>query len=222
MIAPKASSLDSLVRMRLREWPERPPGYPIGEGSRGCWFRGRPSPANESNDPYLKLVGSDRLRTYPDGFWLRFGGTPVEMFVDIFVVEACGSTTNLLDKRSRFAPSTHSMMAVCPVRWLLGFRAPSATKTPRWRKMGLYDEPDAPLILPVRDMRVLYALKRDQYLRFAASQVPHPHEYFCPMDALTEPGAANDPSMRALVSRAATSANFLAPVRALPGASVAA
>jgi hypothetical protein len=34
--------------------------------------------------PFLKLPGSTRWRTLPDGLWLNFGGTPVEPFVDIF------------------------------------------------------------------------------------------------------------------------------------------
>ncbi len=205
--------------MRLRTWPERPPGYPVEPRSRAYWFRGRPSPACERNDPYLKLVGTDRLRTYPDGLWLAFGGTPVEMYVDIFAVEACGSITNLSDKRSRFAPSTHSMVAVCPLRWLLGHRSPGRP-IPRWRRIGMYDEPESPLTVPVpvRDMRVMYALNQRQYRSFAASQVPNPHELFVPMNQLTAIDAAASPAMRTLVAKAATTANFWAPVAPLPAA----
>jgi hypothetical protein len=71
-------------------------------------------------NPYLKLPGSNRLRNVPDGLWLCFGGTVRDPYVDLFVIEACGTFANLLDKRFRFAPSMHSMLAVCPVRWLLG------------------------------------------------------------------------------------------------------
>lgn len=209
MIKPEPS-LDSLVRTRLRTWPQRPPGYPIEKRGRACWLRGRPSPANAGHSPFLKLAGSNRLRTLPDGLWLAFGGTPHEIFADIFAVEACGTLPNLLDKRSRFAPSTHSLLAVCPVRWLL---APALANdpTPRWQQIGLLrEEPVVPLTVPVRDIRVMYALKPRHYRSFAESQVPHPHEYFVPMDALTAEDAASDPAMRALVARAATTANFLA------------
>lgn len=201
-------TLDTLVRTRLRTWPQRPPGYPVERRGRNCWFRGRPAPASERYNPFLKLAGSNRLRTLPDGLWLAFGGSPVEIFVDIFAVEACATVSNLLDKRSRFAPSTHSLLAVCPIRWLLG-HADKQNPIPRWREIGLLRaEPVEPLIVPVRDIRVMYALQSRHYAGFVATQVPHPHEYFVPMDALTAEDAPQDPAMRALVARAATSANF--------------
>jgi hypothetical protein len=75
------------------------------------WLRGRPTYKQGSCHPFLKLPGSNRLRTLPNGLWLNFGGTPEEPFVDIFAVEACVSLANLLDKRSRFAPSTCSRFA---------------------------------------------------------------------------------------------------------------
>ena len=127
---------------------------------------------------------------------------------DIFAVEACASLTNLLDKRSRFAPSTHSLMAVCPVGWLMAPITPTET-TPRWMATGvLRTAPEQPLVLPVRDIRVLYALTAAHYDGFAESQVPHPHEYFVPMEKLTEQDGHQDPNLRALVSRASASANF--------------
>ncbi len=206
-------SLDSLVRARLREWPQRPPGLEDQGGKADGWLRGRPAAvAACENQPFLKLPGSDRYRTLPDGLWLNFGGTPVEPFVDIFAIEACGSSQNLLDKRSRFAPSTHSMLAVCPIGWLLN-AVSERDPTPRWRATGVVlREPTQPLSLPVRDMRVLYALKSRHYEGFARSQVPHPHEYFVPMDALTEERGHENPAMRALVARASATANFMTSV----------
>jgi hypothetical protein len=130
---------------------------------------------------------------------------------DIFAIEACGSLQNLLDKRSRFAPSTHSLLAVCPVPWLLAPITPTEP-TPRWRATGVIRQPPSlPLVLPVRDIRVMYALKQRHYDGFAQHQVPHPHEYFLPMDALTACDAPENPAIRALVSRASASASFLAP-----------
>jgi hypothetical protein len=65
---------------------------------------------------------------------------------------------NLLDKRSRFAPSTISLLAVCPVPWLLDPVAANDT-TPRWKQIRLLkDEPSTPLVLPMSDVRVLYGL----------------------------------------------------------------
>ncbi len=202
-------SLDALVRARLRQWPQRPPG--LGQAPRGAdaWLRGRPIDETACLHPFLKFPGSERLRTLPDGLWLNFGGTPVEPFVDIFAIEACGSLQNLLDKRSRFAPSTQSLLAVCPVPWLLAPVMPS-DPTPRWRATGvLRHEPALPLVLPVRDIRVMYALKKRHYDGFAESQVPHPHEYFLPMETLTAKDAHQDPAVCAFVARASASANFL-------------
>jgi len=204
-------SLDSLVRARLKKWPQRPPGLDVHGGGGDAWLRGRPVDVTGTSHPFLKLPGSTQLRTMPDGMWLNFGGTPVEPFVDIFAIEACGTLQNLLDKRSRFAPSTQSLLAVCPVPWLLAPVSPS-DETPRWQATGvLRRAPELPLVLPVRDVRVMYGLKRRHYQGFASSQVPHPHEYFVPMEALTAEDSDKDPRVQALVSRASAMANFFSP-----------
>jgi hypothetical protein len=141
--------------------------------------------------------------------WLNFGGTPQEPFVDIFAIEACGSLANMLDKRARFAPSTNSLLAVCPVPWLLGQSAPG-NPTPRWQStLVLRAEPTQPLILPVRDIRVMYALKARHYNGLLQSHVPQPHEYFVPMDKLVAKDAPDDPQLQALVARASATAHFL-------------
>ena len=126
-----SQTLDALVRERLKQWPQRPPGVKSTALRDDAWLRGRPS-EDVSNHPFLKLPGSTRWRTLPDGLWLNFVGTPVDAYVDIFAIEACGSLQNLLDKRSRFAPSTHSLLAVCPVQWLLSPVMPG-DPTPRWK-----------------------------------------------------------------------------------------
>ena len=205
-------SLDHLVRLRLQSWPQRPPGIGTGERRHDGWLRGRPGDRTgpqQSHQPFLKFPGSNRMRTLPDGLWLNFGGTPDEPFVDIFAIEACGTLTNLLDKRSRFAPSTRSMLAVCPVTWLLEPVAAS-DPTPRWRATGVLREPPTtPLVLPIRDIRVMYALKTHHYRGFAECQLPQPHEYFVPMDALVAVDGHQNPAMQELLSRASARANFL-------------
>lgn len=77
-------SLDALVRARLRQWPQRPPGLGTSPSGKDGWLRGRPVEVESSCHPFLKLPGSDRLRTLPDGLWLNFGGTAHEPYVDIF------------------------------------------------------------------------------------------------------------------------------------------
>ena len=66
-------------------------------------------------------------------------------------------------------------------------------------------------MLPVRDVRVLYGLKTRHYLGFAKSQMPQPHEYFCPMDALTAEDSHQSPEMQSLIGRASATANFMTP-----------
>lgn len=201
-------SLDAKVRARLCRWPQCPPGMGGGDAGGQSWLRARPAEGTGTFQPFLKLPGSERMRTLPDGLWLRFGGTPEEPFADVFAIEACSSMQNLMDKRSRFAPSTQSLLAVCPLPWLLNPVAGVGSQA-RWEATGLLrEQPVRSLVMPIRDLRVLYGLKERQYQGFAQHQVPHPHEYFVPMDALVmEDGDAN-PAMRALVARASTTANF--------------
>jgi hypothetical protein len=151
------------------------------------------------------------MRTIPDGLWLHFGGTPEDPYADILCIEACSTFQNLLDKRSRFAPSTTSLLAFCPLPWLLAPIQPG-DETPRWRLIpACVAEPVAGLTVPVRDIRVLYGLQREHYAGFARNQVPQPHEYFCPMDALTAHEGHENPSMRSLIARASMSSAFMDP-----------
>jgi hypothetical protein len=211
-------SLDSLVKRRLRQWPQRPPGVKAAAAGRDAWLRGRPTEDVGTCHPFLKLPGSTRWRTLPDGLWLNFGGTPAEPFVDVFAIEACGTLQNLLDKRSRFAPSTSSLLAVCPVPWLLAPVMPGDA-VPRWKATGvLLREPVVPFVLAVRAMHVLYGLRSHHYAGFVRHQLPQAHEYFVPMEALTAKDSDKNPSLRALLAQASATANFLsAPMRRVLG-----
>lgn len=204
----KARRLDDIVRMRLRRWPQNPPGALPSAKQPGTWLRGRPGVA-PIGQPYLKWPGASTYRTIPDGLWLHFSPDPAERWADILCIEACGSIANLHDKRARFAPSTTSLLVVCPVAWLLEPLDQHET-TPRWRLIRLLREaPTEPLVLPVRDVRVLYGLKAAHYDGFLRSQMPQPHEYFCPMDVLTNEYGHEDPALTALISRASATANFM-------------
>ena len=208
-IATSHNALDRLVHAQLKKWPQCPPGAVVSPKQPGTWLRGRPGDPSASAHPFLKLPGSNRLRTLPDGLWLHFSPAASDPFVDILCIEACSSLQNLLDKRSRFAPSTTSLLAYCPVPWLLG-PAQANDPTPRWRLIRmLAAEPTQPLVLPVRDVRVVFGLKSRHYEGFARSQVPQAHEFFCPMEALTAEGGHEEPAMRALIARASATANFM-------------
>ena len=206
-----AKVLDELVRNRLRRWPQRPPGVVRTPKQPGTWLRGRPGEPSLTAQPFLKLPGSNTHRTIPDGLWLHFSPDPTDRYADILCIEACGSIPNLQDKRARFAPSTTSLLVVCPLRWLLDQAGPE-DPTARWRLIRLLRvEPTEPLVLPVRDVRVLYGLKARHYDGFAKSQMPQPHEYFCPMEALTAENGHDSPAMQSLIGRASATANFMTP-----------
>lgn len=203
--------LDDLVRRRLSQWPQRPPGAPRTARQMGTWMRARPGNQGLLAQPFLKLPGSNSFRTNPDGLWLHFSPDPLDRWADILCIEACGTVPNLQDKRARFAPSTSSLLVVCPLRWLLEQTDPT-DPTPRWHHIRLLrEEPTEPLVLPVRDMRVLYGLKARHYASVARGQVPHPHEYFCPIEALTAERGHEDPALAALIGRASVAANFMVP-----------
>ncbi|MCZ8147135.1 MAG: hypothetical protein O9325_04670 [Roseomonas sp.] len=195
----------------MSKWPQRPPGAPRSARQAGTWLRARPGSPSEPGQPYLKLPGSNTFRTIPDGLWLHFSPDPDDRWADILCIEACGSVPNLQDKRARFAPSTSSLLAVCPLRWMLE-PAEASEPTPRWHMMRLLrTKPTEALVLPVRDIRVLYGLKLRHYESVARAQVPHPHEYFCPIEALTAERGHEDPALTALIGRASAAANFMFP-----------
>ncbi len=203
-------SLDHRVRQQLSKWPQCPPGIEPNGPRGGTWLKGRPGDQRLSSHPFLKLPGSQVFRTLPDGMWLHFSpGSARDPYVDILCIEACSTLANLLDKRSRFAPSVSSLLALCPLPWLL---APPERggAVPRWRLIRwLEQQPTGPLMVPVRDVRVVFGLQRPHYGAFAENQVPQPHEYFCPMEALTAEGGDKDPAMRALMARTSSIANFM-------------
>jgi|GEM_PF-501153 len=201
--------LDRKVRAQLSKWPQRPPGLMPSPKQPGTWLKARPGDAGTSAHPFLKLPGSNVFRTLPDGMWLHFSPNAADPFVDILAIEACSTLPNLLDKRSRFAATTSSLLAWCPLPWLLAAPGPDDA-TPRWKLIKmLKTEPTEPLTLPVRDIRVVYGLRTRHYDNFACSTMPQPHEYFCPMDALTAEDGDQDPDMRALMARASASAQFM-------------
>lgn len=81
---------------------------------------------------------------------------------------------------------------------------------PRWRLIRMVKvEPRQDLILPVRDARVLFALKPTHFRGFMATQTAHAHEFFCPMDVLTDSNGAKNPALRALLARASAASNYM-------------
>ena len=69
--------------------------------------------------------------------------------------------------------------------------------------------PTEALVVPVRDARVLFALRPKDYLGFAQSQMAQPHEFFCPMDTLIDANPHTHAGLRSLIGRASLAANFM-------------
>ena len=100
--------------------------------------------------------------------------------------------------------------------------AQESDPTPRWQLIRmLAAAPVTPLILPVRDARVLFGLNRLHYHRFATTQIAQPHEMFCPMDALIAEGSHESKAMRELIFRSSVTSNFMVMPEAAPLAGAA-
>lgn len=135
------------------------------------WIRARPAPPGFPRGlPIVRIAGS-RQNTQPDGLYLRFGARrnrngedyidPSDTgFVDMIAIEACGSIQNFNDKRSRYCPSTYSRTVYVPAKWLLRkIPGKGGGQVPIWRATGIFeDEPACDLYLPIRHLRVLYAI----------------------------------------------------------------
>jgi hypothetical protein len=80
----------------------------------------------------LALPGGPGCECCRTGLWRHFSPASVKPYVDILGIADCSSLPNLLDKRSRFAPTTALLLAYCPLGCLLG-SAPPNDATPRWR-----------------------------------------------------------------------------------------
>jgi hypothetical protein len=130
----------------------------------------------------------------PDGMWLTLGirydapGTRAA-FADCIVVESCRTIQNYNDKRSRHAAGTTSLMVELSEPWLEHrvIVQGGATRSRRELLQGGLP-PDARVSLPLRHLRVLYALADDDdrspYTRVRDSGVLEAHEFVCRQEVL--------------------------------------
>jgi hypothetical protein len=102
------------------------------------------------------------------------------MYADVIVVEVCGSIQNLNDKRSRYLPASHSIVLTCPIEWLLE-ETPihGGGRAQRWRAMRTLGKPRTDLTVPIRHLRVLYALPNNLYDKWIPNHVPTGYEFCC-------------------------------------------
>ncbi len=200
---------DAEAKAVLQGWPTRTkvwtPTLP------GWWLRAQPVDGHTVG-PRLKSPGSTLFVTQPDGMWLYI--RPVDGYVDALAIEVCTSAQNLNDKRSRYMPAMYSIVAECPRTWLLATIAVQrGGQQPRWRASGTFTSaPPTTLRLPVRFLRVLYALPNALYRRWMPEHVPVGYEYFVPHSSLS---SYHSPAMQTFLRRLTLSSHgYMRPGRA--------
>lgn len=159
------------------------------------WLQAQPR-APGATGPRLELPGAGSFKTQPDGLWISLGiarsdtSTPAT-FIDCIVVESCGTPQNFNDKRSRYAARTTSLVVSLPKAWLNVSVAVQGGASRARRELLQGQLPaTGDVSLPLRHLRVLYALPRDDgdpslYDRIAAALALDAHEYLCPQSSLS-------------------------------------
>jgi len=171
---------DAEAKKILLGWPGRTKLWPPPAAT-GYWLRGQPQNGKAAG-PKLSAPGAKLFRTQPDGLWVHFR----DQHCDAVVLEVCGSVQNLNDKRSRYIPASHSIVLDCSVAWMREeITVQKSGKVPRWKAaVSLAQEPVGDLLLPVRHLRVLYALPNKIYKQWIPEHTPTGYEFFCAHSSL--------------------------------------
>lgn len=195
---------DSEAKDILRKWPQVTSKLFVTPSGDGNWLRAAPkSDKVDGKDRILpkihSLGSSGLLTTHPDGLYVVFSydkgddGIAETPYADVISIEVCGSLQNLGDKRSRYAGLGSSIVLRCRKGWLLQeITMQKGARRPRWRVLGLRSKPEGHAQIPIRFLRVLYALPNAEYSRLRDALVPAGHEYYCPHSSLASHGS---PSM---------------------------
>ena len=193
----------------LRGWPTRTKLWPPPLG-RGFWLRAQPKDGYASA-PRLAVPGATMFNTQPDGLWAHFSDS---ISCDVIVIEVCGSAQNLNDKRSRYMPSGHSLVLSCPHSWLVeDVTVQKGGRKTRWSATASFDdEPTNDLMIPVRNLRVLYALPDWLYQDWCRENAPGAHEFFCKHSSLD---TWSSPQMQDFLWQMSTATQFRTRIKAL-------
>ncbi len=189
----------------VRKWPLRPAELwqlPYGEAS---WFRALPKPDNSSVAcPRLSPPRAEQLLTNPDGMWLNLAQPGL---ADVFCIDVCGSLSNLNDKRARFLVVASSLVVRIKQDWLLEeIPTKGGGKKARYQILGCKKPTYKQWNLPVRHLRVLFALSNEHYRIFGRNGVAAGHEYFCAHSSL---GSFNSQKMQDFLKAMAPRQHFL-------------
>jgi hypothetical protein len=156
------------------------------------WLRAQPVPSpkvrGQTTSPRIVSPGMQHTRTQPDGMWIQLSHGAD--YVNVIVIEACATSQNLNDKRSRYRPSIHAKLVEIRKGWLEETVGHKNTQIPRKRLLGVTDQAISAswhaktATFPVRHLGVLYTLPESKYQQWLASNPPDGHEYFCTTTSL--------------------------------------
>jgi hypothetical protein len=213
VVAKKAAKKlpDGKAKELLLAWPSHSGDvvsssvWPTPDGS-GAWLRAQPRDSASRPGPRLRAPGATLFSTQPDGLWVWFGANA--QFVDVLAVEVCGTAQNLNDKRSRYGPTTTSLLLSTPRRWLRREVTTRGGGTKTRLDLAGIDGRDmnTEILVPVRWIQVLYALPNDIFKSWTAQQVPGPHEYFCRHSSM---GSYKSQAMQEFLARMTLRSHFL-------------
>lgn len=201
MAATKLS--DAAAKAILLKWPGRTKSvWPAPTGI-GFWVRAQPVPSNVAG-PKISSPGAKLFKTQPDGLWAHFAETE---YCDVVVIEVCGTVQNLNDKRSRYIPSSHSLILSCPLTWLEeDVSVQRGGKSPRWRATAsISAKPTSNISVPIRHLRVLYALPNAVYSAWSRNHTPTGYEFFAPHSSLDSYGS---PKMQRFLGQMSIGSQF--------------
>jgi hypothetical protein len=201
-LAGENAMTDAQGKAILRTWNPRTRIWPPPDGI-GWWLRARPNGPHQVG-PQLRAPGAGLFSTQPDGLYLFLGHAE---YADVVCIEVCSSITNLNDQRSRFFPSSHSVLVDIPTLWLRqDFDLQHGGVAPAWRASGAFTaEPTSPVVRPIRHLRVLYCLPDAHYNNWKANHPPTGYEFFCRDSSLN---TFNSPPTRAFLRQMSIASHF--------------
>lgn len=198
---------DSEAKTILLQWPRRTKLWPPPNG-RGFWLRGQPKEGSAAG-PRLSSPGASLFTTQPDGLWIYFHSSTS---CDVVAIEVCGTIQNLNDKRSRYIPASHSLIVTCSCAWLMEpIPVQRGGSIARWRACRTFaSQPTNDLSVPIRHLRVLYAIPNDTYHKWCREHTPTGYEFFCPHSSLA---TYSSPAMQRFLERMSSASQFRVTVR---------
>lgn len=193
---------DGEAKAILLTWPARTKSVWPSPSGKGYWLRAQPQ-ASKIPGPRLRSPGAKLFATQPDGLWVYFSSA----HCDIVAVEVCGTIQNLNDKRSRYFPASHSTVLECSQKWLHELMTVQKRgKKSRWEACGTIKKvPASDRTIPVRHLRVLYALPNKLYTDWHSNHVPTGYEYFCAHSSLD---SYNSPKMQKFLRQMSIASQF--------------